>query len=72
MRVCGLVLPAAQQYRLVGLDLLERMAAEPWHECGHEPVRWAHLDDGHEGAVVIEGDKRWAQVIVLRHEGLQG
>ena len=69
------VLPAAQQAqqrRLVRIDLLERVAAKPWHEGGHEPARLAHLDDGHEGAVLIEGKERVAQVIVLRHERLQG
>src|SRR4051794_4545467 len=69
------VLPAAQQAeqrRLIGTDLLKRMAADPWHDRSHKPARLAHLDDGDEGAGLIEGEEGSAQIIVLRHERLQG
>src|SRR4051812_48888479 len=74
-RLGGFVLPAAEQakqHRLIGVDLLERVAGDPGHDRGHEPARLAHLDDGNEGAGLIEGEKGSAQVIVLRHEKLQG
>src|SRR3954454_3015596 len=74
-RLGGFVLPAAEQakqHRLIGVDLLERVAGDPGHDRGHEPARLAHLDDGNEGAGLIEGEKGSAQVIMLRHEKLQG
>src|SRR3954447_10006149 len=54
------VLPAAKQAkqrRLIGPDLLERVAADPWHDRSHKPARLAHLDDGDEGAGLIEGEE---------------
>src|SRR5215211_4706644 len=74
-RLGGFVLPAAEQAkqgRLIGVDLFQRVASDPGHDRGHEPARLAHLDDGNEGAALIEGEKGSAQVIVLRHEKLQG
>src|SRR3954464_4923662 len=74
-RLGGFVLPAAEQakqLRLIGVDLLQRVAGDPGHDRGHEPARLAHLDNGNEGAGLIEGEKGSAQVIVLRHEKLQG
>src|SRR5215212_6276272 len=74
-RLGGFVLPAAEQAKqdgLVGVDLLERVASDPGHDRGHEPARLAHLNDGYEGAALIEGETGSAQVIVLRHEKLQG
>jgi hypothetical protein len=44
------------------------VAAVPWHECGREPARSAHLDDSNEGAVLFEEKEGVAQVIVLLHE----
>src|SRR3954467_13798853 len=73
-RLGGFVLPAAEQakqHRLIGIDLLEWVAGDPGHDRGHEPARLAHLNDGYEGAALIEGEKGSAQVIVLRHEKLQ-
>src|SRR4051794_13042882 len=74
-RLGGFVLPAAKQAkqrRLIGPDLLERVASDPGHDRGHEPARLAHLDDSNEGAGLIEGETGSAQVLVLRHEKLQG
>jgi hypothetical protein len=65
-----LVLPAPQkpqQRLLVRLDLLQRMAIEAGHDGGHEPARLAHLDDGDDGAGLLEGYEGPAQVIRLRH-----
>src|SRR3954462_5889231 len=45
--------------------------AIPGTTAAHEPARLAHLDDGNEGAGLIEGEKGSAHVIVLRHEKLQ-
>src|SRR4051812_26927497 len=74
-RLGSFVLPAAKQAkqrRLIGIDLVERVASDPGHDRGHEPARLAHLDDGNEGAGLIEGEKGSTQVIMLRHEKLQG
>src|SRR3954447_811512 len=74
-RLGGFVLPAAEQAKpdgLIGVDLLQRVTGDPGHDRGPEPARLAHLDDGNKGAGLIEGEKGSAQVIVLRHEKLQG
>src|SRR5215213_4359033 len=73
-RLGGFVLPAAKQAKqlhLIGVDLFQRVASDPGHDRGHEPARLAHLNDGYEGAALIEGETGSAQVIVLRHEKLQ-
>ena len=62
----------SQEVRLVGSDLLERVAVDPRHDGRDEPTCLAHLDNGDKGAGLIQGQKGSAQVMMLWHGRLQG
>src|SRR4051794_22318117 len=54
----GLGTPAHQQTEQVHLawfELLQRMALDPWNKASDEPARLAHLDDGNDRAVLVQG-----------------
>jgi hypothetical protein len=64
------VLPAPQQPEqglLVRVQLLERLTLDAWNGPGDQPTRLAQLDDGDQRAVLLERDKRPAQVVWLGH-----
>src|SRR5271154_5069946 len=67
-----LILPAMQQGQQpfwVRLELLARLTLNPGKHAGDEPARLAHLDDGYDRAILVQGDEGPAQVVRLRHRG---
>src|SRR5436190_13909770 len=65
-----LALPAMQQAKQpfwVRLQLLARLTLNPGKHAGDEPARLAHLDDGYDRAILVQGDEGPAQVVRLGH-----
>src|SRR5689334_13268529 len=62
------ILPAMQQANQpfwARLQLLARLTLDAGKYAGDEPARLAHLDDGYDRAILVEGDERSAQVVRL-------
>src|SRR4051812_43989425 len=56
----GLRTPAHQQteqFHLAWFELLQRMALKAWDNAGDEPACLAHLDDGNDRAVLLQGSE---------------
>ena len=70
-----LVPPAMQQPQAArsssGASFLQRVPLEARNDPGHEPARLAHLDDGDQRAMLLQGDEGPAQVVPLRHGALR-
>src|SRR6201993_2930841 len=67
-----LIPPAMQQAKQpfwVRLQLLARLTLNPGKHAGDEPARLAHLDDGYDRAILVQGDEGSAQVVRLGHRG---
>src|SRR6202022_838466 len=67
-----LVAPAMQQGKQlfwVRLELLARLALNAGKHTGNQPARLAHLDDGNDCAILVQGDEGPAQVVRLGHQG---
>src|SRR5258708_37810050 len=67
-----LVAPAMQQGKQpfwVRLQLLAWLALNAGKHTGNQPTRLAHLDDGNDRAILVQGDERPAQVVRLGHRG---
>src|SRR5437764_11715739 len=67
-----LILPAMQQAKepfWARLQLLARLTLNPGKHAGDEPARLAHLDDGYDRAILVQGDEGSAQVVRLGHRG---
>src|SRR5271169_2098773 len=67
-----LVAPAMQQAKQpfwTRLQLLARLALNAGKHTGNQPTRLAHLDDGNDRAILIQGDEGPAQVVRLGHRG---
>src|SRR5882757_4621280 len=67
-----LVAPAMQQGKQlfwVRLELLARLALNAGKHTGNQPARLAHLDDGNDCAILVQGDEGPAQVVRLGHRG---
>ena len=67
-----LILPAMQQAKQpfwVRLLLLARLTLNPGKHAGDEPARLAHLDDGYDRAILVQGDEGPAQVVRLGYRG---
>src|SRR5205823_438441 len=67
-----LILPAMQQAKepfWARLQLLARLTLNPGKHAGDEPARLAHLDDGYDCAILVQGDEGSAQVVRLGHRG---
>src|SRR6266436_143279 len=65
-----LILPAMQQGKQpfwARLELLARLTLNPGKHAGNEPARLAHLDDGYDRAILVQGDEGPAQVVRLGH-----
>src|SRR5438477_11579225 len=65
-----LALPAMQQAKQtfwVRLQLLARLTLNPGKHAGNQPARLAHLDDGYDRAILVQGDEGPAQVVRLGH-----
>src|SRR6476661_7236493 len=67
-----LVAPAMQQAKqpfCTRLQLLARLALNAGKHTGNQPTRLAHLDDGNDCAILVQGDEGPAQVVRLGHRG---
>src|SRR5438552_19102934 len=66
------ILPAMQQAKQpfwARLQLLARLTLDAGKYAGNEQARLAHLDDGYDPAILVEGDEGSAQVVRLGHRG---
>ncbi len=67
-----LVAPAMQQAKQpfwARLQLLARLALNAGKHTGNQPARLAHLDDGNDRVILVQGDEGSAQVVRLGHQG---
>src|SRR5207302_10354191 len=67
-----LVAPAMQQAKQpfgTRLQLLARLTLNAGKHTGNQPARLAHLDDGNDCAILVQGDEGPAQVVRLGHQG---
>src|SRR5712671_6286104 len=67
-----LIAPAMQQGKQpfwARLQLLARLTLNPGKHTGNQPARLAHLDDGNDRAILVQGDEGPAQVVRLGHRG---
>src|SRR5438270_1788452 len=67
-----LVAPAMQQAKQpfwTRLQLLARLALNAGKHTGNQPTRLAHLDDGNDRYILVQGDVGSAQVVRLGHQG---
>jgi hypothetical protein len=70
-----LIPPAMQQAKepfWARLELLARLTLNPGKHAGNEPARLAHLDDGYDCAILIQGDEGSAQSLPQRRLGSFG
>src|SRR3954454_21361756 len=68
-----LILPAMQQTKhpfWARLELLARLTLNAGKHAGNQPARLAHLDDGYDRAILVQGDEGPAQVVRLGHLAL--
>src|SRR5207253_10363939 len=68
----GLIPPAMQQAKQpfwARLQLLARLTLNAGKHAGNQPARVAHLDDGNDRAILVQGDEGPAQVVRLGHRG---
>jgi hypothetical protein len=50
-----------------GLQLPARLTLNAAKHAGNQPARLAHLDDGNDRAILVQGDEGPAQVVRLGH-----
>src|SRR5436190_7416474 len=65
-----LILPTMQQAKQLfwaRLQLLARLTLNTGKHAGNQPTRVAHLDDGYDRAILVQGDEGPAQVVRLGH-----
>src|SRR2546423_11991976 len=70
-----LILPAMQQAKepfWARLELLARLTLNPGKHAGDEPARLAHLHDGYDRAILVQGDEGSAQSLPQRRLGSFG
>src|SRR5690348_15073816 len=54
------------------LELLARLTLNPGKHAGDEPARLAHLEDGNDRAILVQGDEGPAQSLPWRKPGSFG
>src|SRR6266700_4566543 len=67
-----LIPPAMQQGKQpfwARLQLLARLTLNAGKHTANQPARLAHLDDGNDRAILVQGDEGPAQVVRLGHRG---
>src|SRR3984893_8614200 len=67
-----LIAPAKQQAKEpfgTRFQLLARLTLNAGKHTGNQPARLAHLDDGNDCAILVQGDEGPAQVVRLGHQG---
>jgi hypothetical protein len=65
-----LIPPAMQQAKepfWARLELFARLTLNPGKHAGNQPARLAHLNDGYDRAILVQGDEGPAQVVRLGH-----
>src|SRR5256714_8920677 len=65
-----LILPAMQQGKQpfwARIELLARLTLNARKHAGNQPTRVAHLDDGYDRAILVQGDEGPAQGVRLGH-----
>src|SRR5205823_2496891 len=70
-----LILPAMQQGKQpfwARIELLARLTLNAGKHAGNEPARLAHLDDGYDRAILVQGDEGSAQSLPRRRPGSFG
>src|SRR5205807_9179591 len=70
-----LVAPAMQQAKkpfCTRLQLLARLALNAGKHTANQPARLAHLDDGNDRAILVQGDEGPAQSLPRRRPGSFG
>jgi len=68
----SLIAPAMQQGKQpfwARLQLLARLTLNAGKHTGNQPTRLAHLDDGNNRAILVQGDEGPAQVVRLGQSG---
>src|SRR3974377_263637 len=51
------------------LQLFARLTLNAGEDAANQPSRLAHLDDGNDRAILVQGDEGPAQVVRLGHRG---
>src|SRR6202790_1224033 len=67
-----LIAPAMQQAKQpfgTRLQFLARLTLNAGKHTANQPTRLAHLDDGNNRAILVQGDEGPAQVVRLGHQG---
>src|ERR1700719_1967236 len=67
-----LIAPAMQQAKQpfgTRLQFLARLTLNAGKHTANQPTRLAHLDDGNDCAILVQGDEGPAQVVRLGHQG---
>src|SRR5437667_11717074 len=54
------------------IELLARLTLNAGKHAGNEPARLAHLDDGYDRAILVQGDEGSAQSLPRRRPGSFG
>src|SRR5438128_10292787 len=70
-----LIAPAMQQAKQpfgTRLQLLARLTLNAGKHTGNQPARLAHLDDGNDCAILVQGDERPAPSLPRRRPGSFG
>jgi hypothetical protein len=62
-------MPHGKQTFWAGLQLLARLTLNAGKHTANQPARLAHLDDGNDRAILVQGDEGPAQVVRLGHRG---
>src|ERR1700756_1463408 len=52
-----------------GVQLFARLTLNAGEDAADQPARLAHLDDGNDRAILVQGDEGPAQVVRLGHRG---
>src|ERR1700760_3008172 len=50
-----------------GVQLFARMTFNAGEDAANQPARLAHLDDGNDRAILVQGDEGPAQIVRLGH-----
>ena len=59
-----------QEFVLVGLQLLERLALDARDHSRDKPTRLAHLDNDNKRAILVQGGEGSAEIVRLQHRAL--
>src|SRR5271169_5026435 len=68
-RLVAAAMQQGKQPFWVWLQLLAGLALNAGKHTGNQPTRLAHLDDGNDRAILVQGDEGPAQVVWLGHRG---